>query len=80
MTQVFQEARALPSRDRARLVSKLIAADMPAFVADDEELARREEDVRDGRVRRVEIASVMREARALAGIGGKPPALKSRKG
>ncbi len=80
MTQVFQEARALPSKERARLVSKLIAADMPALDTDEKELVRREEEVRNGRVRRVEISTVMQEARALAGIGGKVPALKLRKG
>ncbi len=79
MSQVFQEARALPSRERARLVSKLIAADMPGFVTDEKELARREDEVRSGQVRRVKVSSVMREARALAGIGGKASSLKARK-
>jgi|GEM_PF-4985357 len=80
MTQVFQEARALPTRDRARLVCKLIAVDQPSFLTDDSELARREEDVRLGRVRRTGVAGVMREARMLAGVHGQPPTLKPRKG
>jgi hypothetical protein len=78
MTEIFREARALRSRDRARLVSKLIAADMPSIVTEDSELARRENDVRNGRVARVDASDVMREARELAGIKGDPPVLMSR--
>lgn len=79
MSQIFQEARTLPSRERARLVSKLIAVDLPDFVTDEKELARREDEVRSGQVRPVKVSSVMREARALAGIGGKAPSLQARK-
>ena len=78
MSQVFQEARALSSKQRARLVSKLLAEDMPALVTDEAELARRENNVRNGHVARVDVASVMEEARALAGIPGKAPVLKRR--
>lgn len=80
VTQVFEEARSLPSEQRARLVSKVIAVDMPSSDPDEKELARREEEVRNGRVRRVEVSTVMREARALAGVSGKAPSLKPRKG
>jgi hypothetical protein len=34
--------------------------------------------VRNGRIPSIEVSSVMEEARALAGIGGKPAAFKRR--
>lgn len=79
MTQVYREARTLSPKERARLVAKLIAADMPEVVTPDDELARREDDVRSRKVRRIEVSSVMNEARSLAGIGGKSAPLKKRK-
>ncbi len=79
MTQVYREARTLSPKERARLVAKLLAADMPAVLTPDDELARREDEVRSRKVRRIEVSSVMSEARSLAGIGGKPAPLKKRK-
>jgi hypothetical protein len=78
MLQVFREACALSSKQRARLVSKILAEDMPALVTDESKLARRDGDVRNERVARIEVTSVMKEARALAGIPGKAPTLKRR--
>lgn len=79
MTQVYREARTLSPKERARLVAKLLAADMPAVLTPDDELARREDEVRSRKVRRIEVSSVMSEARSLAGIGSKPAPLKKRK-
>ncbi len=79
MTQVYREARTLSPKERARLVAKLIAADMPEVVTPDDELARRENEVRSRKVQHFEVSSVMNEARSLAGIGGKPTPLKKRK-
>ncbi len=78
LTQVFEEARSLPFRSRVRLISKLIAADLPPLMTEEKDLIQREEDARSGR-HSIEVAEVMKEARALAGIKGKPPALKNRK-
>lgn len=79
MTQVYREARLLSPRERARLVAKLITADMPKFITPNDELARREDEVRSGKVQRIEVSSVMKEARSLAGIGGKPAPLKKKR-
>lgn len=78
MSQVYQEARSLSSKQRARLLSKLLAEDLPAPSTDEAELARREEEARSGRVVGIEVTAVMKEARALAGIPGKAPALSRR--
>jgi hypothetical protein len=79
LTKVFEEARALPSRSRARLISKLLAVDMPNLMTEEKDLAQREDDIRRGRVRRIEVLETMKEARAIAGMGGTPPVLKKRR-
>lgn len=79
MTQVYREARLLSPKERARLVAKLIATDLPEVITPNDELARREDEVRNGKVQRVEVSSVMKEARSLAGIGSKPALLKKKR-
>ena len=78
MTALFKEAKALSPRQRVALANKLLALDLreASVEVDEAEMIRRIEDVKFGRVKLDDAEDVMREARKIAGIPGKPPRLK----